>query len=133
RERAAFFTRAEDELARLATVIAEKVILRQLALHPDTVVDITRACLKRVRDREEIYVRVHPEDMPLLVAARPSLLMDHDGLSDFQLIEDRRVNRGGVIVETKSGSLDARIAAQLAVVAKAIEGVAEDGGESAGE
>jgi len=103
REREAFFTRAESDLARLATVVAEKIILRQLALSPDTVVEITRACLKRLRDREEIFIRAHPEDMAILAAARPSLLMDHDGLTEFQLIEDRRVNRGGVIVETKSG------------------------------
>jgi flagellar biosynthesis/type III secretory pathway protein FliH len=133
KERVAFFARAEIDLARLATVIAEKIVTQQLAIRPETVVDITRACLKRLRDREEIFVRAHPDDMPILAEARPSLLLDIDGMVEFHLIEDRRITRGGIIVETKSGSLDARVASQLGVVTKAMESAVEDTGEPAAE
>lgn len=128
-ERAAFFTRAEADLARLATVIAEKVVAQHLALRPETVIDITRSCLKRIRDREEIFIRAHPDDMPVLLETRATLLMEVDGITDFHLVEDRRIHRGGVIVETASGSLDARIPSQIAVVTKAIESAVEEPGE----
>jgi flagellar biosynthesis/type III secretory pathway protein FliH len=132
-ERAAFFTRAESELARLATVIAEKVIAQHLVLHPETIIDITRACLKRIRDREDIYIRAHPEDLPILQDARAALMLEVDGISEFHLVEDRRIHRGGVIVETGNGTLDARISSQLAVVTKALESAVEESSEPASE
>lgn len=121
RERAAFFDRSEGELVRLVTAIAEKVLAQQLAVKPDTILDYTRTHMKRIRDRETVRLRVNPEDLPLLTQARQSFLNEIDGLRDLQLQEDRRVDRGGLILEAPSGTFDARFSTQLELIREALE------------
>ncbi|MHB0938886.1 MAG: FliH/SctL family protein [Armatimonadota bacterium] len=129
-ERAEFFDRSEGELVRLVTAIAEKVLAQQLAVKPDTILDYTRTHIKRIRDRETVRLRVNPEDLPLLMQARPSFLGEIDGLRDLQMQEDRRVGRGGVILEAPSGTFDARYATQLETIREALEaGQQEESGE----
>jgi flagellar assembly protein FliH len=119
-ERDAYFAQVEPELVRLAVAIAEKIIDRQLSLTPDVVVDLTRTHLKRLRERDIVRVRANPDDLPLLADARQALMGDVDGVREMALDEDRRVGRGGVVLETAAGSLDVRIASQMDVVRKAL-------------
>lgn len=130
-ERDDFFTRSETELVTLAVVIAEKVLAQQLAVKPDTVVDITRTHMKRIRERETLRVRVHPDDLALLAEARPQLLGEIDGVRELQLFEDRRVGRGGVILEGPGGTFDARFTAQLDVIRRALADTREETDEPA--
>jgi len=120
-ERSEFFDRSEGELVRLVTAIAEKVLAQQLAVKPDTILDYTRTHIKRIRDRETVRLRVNPEDLPQLMQARQSLLSEIDGLRDLQLQEDRRVGRGGLMLEAPSGTFDARFATQLDMIRETLE------------
>ena len=131
-ERTAFFNRSERELVRLVSAIAEKVLAQQLAVKPDTILDYTRTHIKRIRDRETVRLRVHPEDLPLLTQARQSFLSEIDGLRDLQMQEDRRVGRGGLMLEAPSGTFDARYSTQLELIREALEDgqPEEESGES---
>ncbi len=125
-ERDDFYMRSEPELVALAITIAEKVLAEQLAVKPETVVNLTRTHMKRIRERETLRVRVHPEDLALLAEARPQLLGEIDGVRELQLFEDRRVGRGGVILEGPGGSFDARFTTQLDVIRKALNEAREE-------
>ena len=50
------------------------------------------------------------------------LLRAADGILDFEIIEDPRVEQGGCIVETGFGVLDARIESQLQEIGRAFFG-----------
>ena len=116
-----FFIRMEPELVRLTVAIAEKVIGQQLTLQPELVVEMARGHLKRIREREVVNIRVHPDDLPLLSAEKQALIHSVDGIHELHLTEDRRVGDGGMIIETAAGSLDGRIATKLSVVRKGLE------------
>lgn len=115
-ERDHFFQRIEPEVVQLAVTIAEKILTEQLTLNPEWIIRITRAQLLRIREREVLTIRVNPADLPYLRDAKDSILGEIDGIRNLQLMEDRRVDQGGVVFETVSGSLDARISSQLAVI-----------------
>jgi len=129
REREEFFDRSETELVRLSVAIAEKVLAQQLAVKPETVLEFTRTHLKRIRERATVRLRVNPEDLPLLSGARQSFLNEIDGLRNLQLQEDRRVGRGGLILEAPSGTFDARFSTQLGVIREGLEETQEENGE----
>ncbi len=116
-----FFVRMEPELVRLTVAIAEKVVDRQLTLQPEILVEMTRTYLKRIREREVLNIRVHPDHLPMMTAEKLALLQSADGIHEINLQEDRRVGRGGVILETPQGSLDGRLSAKLGVVSKAFD------------
>jgi flagellar assembly protein FliH len=116
-ERHALLTSAEPELVRLAVGIAERVLHQQIALDTGVVVEMARAAILRIVDRERITVRVNPADIERMREHRDELLALGD-VKTMRVIEDQRVDRGGVIVETDAGSIDAKISTQLAEVRK---------------
>lgn len=130
-ERTQFFDRLEPELVRLSVAIAEKIIQRELELRPETVVDIVRCAVKRLREREALRVSVNPADFERVREARDDLLATIDGIRKLDVLEDRRVDRGGCVIESPTGTLDARIRTQLDQVARGLgDAMAESGRES---
>lgn len=130
RELEAFFEEAERELVRLSTAIAEKLVLQQLAVKPETIVGIVRTQMKRVRERDILRIRINPDDLPAVTEARQALIAEVDGVHELQFFDDRRVARGGVVVEAESGSLDARIPSQMDVMRKTLDEALEAPRES---
>jgi len=116
-ERHALVTSAEPELVKLAVGIAERVLHQQIALDGGVVVEMAKAAISRIVDREKITVRVNPADVERMREHRDELLALGD-VKTMRVIEDQRVDRGGVILETDAGSIDAKISTQLAEVRK---------------
>lgn len=116
-ERHALLRTAEPELVRLAVGIAERVLHQQIALDHGVVVEMAKAAIARIVDRENITVRVNPVDVERMREHRDELLALGD-VKTMRVIEDQRVDRGGVILETDGGNVDAKISTQLSEVRK---------------
>jgi len=125
-ERSEFFARIEPELVRLAVSIAEKVVQRELELRPETVLDLIRSGMKRVRDREVLRVSVNPRDVERVKEARDDLVSAVDGVRKLEVIEDRRVDPGGCVIESPNGTLDARISTQLDEISRVLADLMPD-------
>ncbi len=118
-ERVKLVESAEPELVRLAVDIAERVLHEHIAIAPETVVAMTRQALSRLIAREKVTVRVNPADVESLRAHRQGLLDGHD-IESVRVVEDQRVDRGGVLIETESGTIDAKISTQLREARRAL-------------
>ncbi|WNL47260.1 flagellar assembly protein FliH [Dyella sp. BiH032] len=106
----------EQELARLALVIARQVIGHELRTSPELVVSTVRqAVLALPSAARTVRVYLHPEDL--------ALLRELDAAeSDWQLIADLALQRGDCRVESETSRLDARVETRLAAVADAVFG-----------
>lgn len=117
----------EKELARLATVIARRVIARELQLSPDLIAQAVRqAATALPAAARELRVHVHPEDL--------SLLRELGAVeSHWQLLPDAALSRGDCRLESERSRLDARVDVRLAAVVDAVLG--DDAGDevAAGE
>lgn len=120
-ERHAIIDSAEGELVTLATSIAERVVHQHLAVEPNTVLENVRSVLTRLVSREVVTLRVHPADLAVMREHRDTLVASND-VERLRVIEDQRVDRGGVVLETESGTLDAKIGTQLREARKALHG-----------
>lgn len=103
---------AEPEIVRLSTAIAERILHAHVALDPTTVLDMTRSAITRLVNRETVTVRVNPADIELMREHRDQLMTMND-IDNMRLIEDQRVDRGGVVIETEAGTIDAKVTTQL--------------------
>lgn len=103
---------AEPEIVRLSVAIAERILHAHVALDPTTVLDMTRSAITRLVNRETVTVRVNPSDIELMREHRDQLMMMND-IDNMRLIEDQRVDRGGVVIETEAGTIDAKVTTQL--------------------
>jgi flagellar biosynthesis/type III secretory pathway protein FliH len=80
-------------------------------------VESARRALALARGRRELRARVHPADAAALRAEGPRLLAGSPE-SRLEVREDPGVGRGGVLLETEAGAIDARIEAQLEVLGR---------------
>jgi flagellar biosynthesis/type III secretory pathway protein FliH len=112
-ERHKLIESAEPELVRLAMGIAERILHQQIALDRGVVVEMAKVAIARLVDRESVTVRVNPADLERMRQHRDEFLNASD-IKHLRFVEDQRVDRGGVVVETDGGTIDARISTQLA-------------------
>lgn len=110
----------EEEVAAAALEVARAVLGAELTATPERVLELARRALQPVRDRREVVLRVHPADAPLLRAAQGRLAALLSRAPGLALREDWEVARGGVVVETEAGLVDARVESQLALLERAL-------------
>lgn len=102
----------EREAVELALMLAEKVVCGAVAVQPERVLDVVRGALRRIAERERVTLLVNPEDVPLVRGATESLT-GLGGIDRLEVVEERRVPRGGCVLRTPEGEIDARLGEQL--------------------
>jgi flagellar assembly protein FliH len=111
-ERHKLMEEAEPELVRLALGIAERVLHQQVALDRGVVIEMAKTAIARLIERDSVTVRVNPADLERMREHRDELIAIGD-IKNLRVVEDQRVDRGGVVVDTDAGTIDARIGTQL--------------------
>jgi flagellar assembly protein FliH len=114
---------AEARAAEFALAIAEKVVAGALEIAPERVVDVVRGALRGLLDGERIIVSVHPDDVELVRAAGLGSPEAH-----LEVHGERRIARGGAVVRTSVGEVDAQIEHKLDAVRALV--AAELGGDA---
>jgi flagellar assembly protein FliH len=102
---------AERELVRLALEIARKVVRREVAVDPDIPLMLARVALARVH-RAAATVRLHPDDFEYVNSRREELRAG----AMIEVVADPAVGRGGCVVVSERGDIDARLEQQFAVI-----------------
>jgi Flagellar biosynthesis/type III secretory pathway protein len=104
----AWYERAEEQVAPLAIDIAQAAVCRELATSRDSVYEITREALRRVRQGTSVRVRANPLDAPILEKRRGQLLEEVASVRGLEIVPDRLIE-SGCEVDTVGGVIDARI------------------------
>jgi type III secretion protein L len=116
---------AEAELRALAVRIAEKILGRELRLDPAAVVDVAAEALRHAGEPRELVVRCAAEDLEALERGKPRLVERCRAAQAARFVADERVQRGGCILETELGVVDARLSTQLDAIERALRGEPE--------
>jgi type III secretion protein L len=103
----------EPQLIKLALKVAVKIIGHELEHNKDEIAQIVGNALDTVRQQRDIIVRVHPDDLKNLEAAKPQLIARLGRAKDIDLRGDRNIKRGGCIIDTEIGTIDAQLDTQL--------------------
>ncbi len=99
--------RIADLVLELALDVARQVVAGELAVRPERILEVINLALKQLTETtQEARLLLHPEDAALV---RPQLegVLDRNRL---RIVEDIRVERGGCLIETPLGDLDATLA-----------------------
>lgn len=112
--RAAVAARAERELVQLAIEIARKIVHREVSVDHEIALTLARVALARLHSHAVATLHLHPDDYHYVAAQRERL----DASGTIEIVEDRSVGRGGCLVRTEMGDIDARIEHQFAEIAR---------------
>jgi type III secretion protein L len=117
-------TRRESlgDLRALAVKIADKLLGRALALDPGLVVELAAQALEHAGEPRALRLRCHPDDLELLERGRPRLLDRCRSVGALRIESSDDVPRGGCVVESELGAVDARLATQLDAIERALRG-----------
>ncbi|MBI2369813.1 MAG: hypothetical protein HYV08_06195 [Deltaproteobacteria bacterium] len=122
RLREELITGAEEDLLDLALAIAAKVIVSEVTQHPEVLREIMRAAVRQAVDRGSLKIKVHPSDLAFAQECRPDLMGVMEGIRTVTFEPDESLLRGGCVVETKFGEVDARIESQLREIRRGLRG-----------
>jgi flagellar assembly protein FliH len=122
-ERQAYLRDNQQEISRLAVAIAEKIIGRELALEPETVGDIVAQVIEAADVREACSIRVHPDDYKVLLPHWEAAAKVQQPDRKWELVSDKRIDRGGCVIEVAGGTVDGQLKTQLGEMGKALGGV----------
>lgn len=118
-ERARNLAGLEQEILRLSVKIAEKIIGEEIKADEKTRGEIVLNALRHARQQEMLTIRVNAADAPLLENMREKI--DSFGRAKFiDFVADQAVKTGGCIIESASGTIDARLETQLKILEKAL-------------
>jgi flagellar biosynthesis/type III secretory pathway protein FliH len=121
-ERIAAADQLEVHAVELALFLAEKVLGGALAVQPGRVIEAVRGALRGIVERERVTVLVHPEDLELVREAMDEMRATLGGIEHCEVQAERRVGRGGAIVRTQDGDVDARVETKLQRAREVVEG-----------
>jgi flagellar assembly protein FliH len=120
-ERLAAADRLEAHAVELALFLAEKVVAAAIAVQPERVIEAVRGALRGLVERERVTVLVHPDDLDVVREAMAELRAGLGGIGHCEVQAERRVSRGGAIVRTPDGDIDARVETKLARAREVVE------------
>lgn len=103
----------EAEAVTLALSIAEKVVVGSIEVQPERILDVVRGALRALVERGRLVVQVNPADLELVAGAVNELSGTLGGIEHLEVQEERRVARGGTLVRTLVGQIDATIETKL--------------------
>ena len=109
-------------LARTALLLAQQVLRSEVQQRPELVAEVARQAVNTVmHSARQVTVHVHPQDMPLVSQGAQELLAARGA----GLRADSAIQRGGVLVSSDVGTVDARLDTRWAeaVAALGVQGM----------
>lgn len=103
----------EQQIVDLVLLMTRKVV-KVISENQRTVVmnNIVQA-LRKVKGRGDVTIRVNLADVELTTEHTNDFIQAVENIKNISVVEDSSVDRGGCIVETDFGAIDARISSQL--------------------
>jgi flagellar biosynthesis/type III secretory pathway protein FliH len=105
---AAWLGQAEEQLAALAVIIAERVLRSELQSSRESVLGIAKDAVSEVRHGTSVRIRVNPFDSTLVEGRSAEIMAACAGLRSIEVVSDPAI-AGGCVIESAGGLVDARI------------------------
>lgn len=107
---------AREEAREVALLAAQHLVQAELTLKPERIAEIVDGLLVRVRRAERAVVRAHPDDLPAL-----ERFCQERELAHVTLEADATLARGGCVVATPIGTLDASLETRIDALRRALQ------------
>lgn len=114
---------AEPHIIDLVLAIGRKIIIDEVTERPDVVLGLVRNALERVRDQKQINIHISPEDYDFVVKARRELQGIVGAEQSLTITADVVLSKGGCLIETSFGTVEAGVETQLESIRKVLHGM----------
>lgn len=106
----------EEGLLELAYHIASKVVKKEIATDKNIIKNNLIEALKKVPISKKLTIMVNWEDLEYIKSIKTQLFSEIHGVEKIEIVENKNIQRGGCILETSMGTIDATINSQLEII-----------------
>lgn len=124
RERLGIIKSCENVIIQMSIDIAKKIVEKELTTNPDIIIKLVHSIMEFMNNANAYKILVSPEDFVTLVSEVGVPSESPSGNEKIQVQVDKTVSRGGCIVETDLGSVDARLETRISSLEDALLDVA---------
>ena len=117
--------RGEQSSIDIAFGVAQKILGEELQTRPELVREVVGRALRQVLDCDQIRLRVNPEDLDYLKSVQTDLQNLVSGEVHLDVRADGGIEKGGCMIDTERGVLDAQLSSQLKTLRGALSGTTE--------
>lgn len=120
--RTALLEECRREVLRLAMRVAERVVRREVAIDSSILERTVARAVELTAQKSDIDIHVNPADLDAVHKFLPELARKFAGLHVGRVMADEVVSRGGCILRSNEGTVDADIATQMEELEKLLLG-----------
>lgn len=110
----------ESRFVHLSSEVAKKLLEEEVRAFPHSVLRVARKVLVMVPDASRVNLRAHPADAALLKENKAELVNSLEHATDIDIRSDSSIQRGGLLIQTEAGLIDAQLNTQLDELTKNI-------------
>lgn len=104
---------SETQLINMVLLIAKKVIKVISENQKNVVINNVMQALLKLKGSGDIIIKVNPDDLELATSHKETFQKRLEQGRNISILEDTTVDRGGCVIETDFGQINARISSQL--------------------
>lgn len=108
--------KAEPEILKLSQYIAEKIVRQKIKLEPNLIISTINFAVKQISSLGKLIIYLNPEDYEYLKSNKEEIKDIIESFDDVKFLEDKRVEKGGCIIETENGNIDTQPSSQFKIV-----------------
>lgn len=106
----------EEELIELSFNLAQKIVKKEIVCDKEIIRKNLVEALKKVPISKNLTIIVNWEDLEYIKEIKNKLFAEIQGVEKIDILENTSIERGGCILETSMGTIDATINSQLEIV-----------------
>ena len=104
---------AETQLIDLVLLVSRKVVKVISENQKNVVINNIVQALRKLKSRGDVAIRVNLADLDLTTEHVKDFMRMAENVKSITVLEDSSVDKGGAVIETDFGQIDARISSQL--------------------
>ena len=120
KERERLMEEARRGVLAFAVEIARRIVHRTVQQEESVCVDQVAEAVRLIGQPTQIRISISPEDRGVLERALPGVLQAACLACDVEVIEDSAVSRGGCVLWTPEGGIDATVETQLGRISEVL-------------
>lgn len=112
-KRQEILSETEQQIVDLVLLMTRKIVKVISENQRNVVVSNVVQALRKVKGRGDVIIRVNLSDVAMTTQHIKDFLSSAENVKNITVVEDSTVDRGGCVIETDFGAIDARISSQL--------------------
>jgi flagellar assembly protein FliH len=109
REKSNLYAQVEREVVKLALAVAKKIVHREIQADKEIIQTLVKVAMSHVAEKTAVTVHLHPLDYNFILERKAELSQNDRAGGEISLLADKSIERGGCLVRTECGDIDARI------------------------